>query len=330
MKSQIKKIIAISSKNKFLTFFILVFIFYFILVPTLNNAQTEVHPELLKLTNCKDPSWLNSQFSSKNSSTDCPSLVDVYFSLSGIDLVTERRIDAKIQLFPSGDYGGAVANGGWTAKSIELTYEGSGETNWQLLSNTLVGSRAVEIGLSNQEALYRYPFDTYSTTWSSRLEDDVEGNPIPIVMSASQRNIEGYVVEIFPNSSSDPIKSQRDAFLNGKYEINIVIKRSPASIFLTVMLGFIMLAGAIASLLMTSYILVRKRPPSLASLGWLATFLFALIEIRQNLPGLPPLGIGFDSFITFPVIIIMMLAMLITGLNWIGRDDWDIKNVDRK
>jgi hypothetical protein len=327
MKLKLSKITKSINRNKFFLALISILVGYFILIPILKSSQMNIDQELTLLTDCADTQWGTSDQINIDESTSCPSLIDVYFAIANIDPVVERNISAKIQLFPSGAYGGAVANGGWTAKSIELTYEGTDETNWQLLSNTLIGSRAVEINLSDQAALYKYPFDKYATSWTSRLEDDVMGEPIPIVMSASQRKIDGFDVEIVASRNSETPKLPRAAFIDGIYKIEIAIKRSTTSIFLTLLLGSIMIAGALASLVMTSFILTKKRPPSLASLGWLATFLFALIEIRQNIPGGPPLGIGFDSYVTFPVVIIMMLSMLFTGVNWIIRDDWDLKNV---
>jgi hypothetical protein len=87
-----------------------------------------------------------------------------------------------------------------------------------------------------------------------------------------------------------------------------------------------MLVGAIASLLMTISIVRRNRPPSINSLTWLAAFLFAIFQVRAQLPGNPPSGVKFDMLVFFPVILILICLIMVNVSLWNKREDWDMEN----
>jgi hypothetical protein len=83
-----------------------------------------------------------------------------------------------------------------------------------------------------------------------------------------------------------------------------------------------------SSVLLTHAILRRRRPPSLNSLVWLAAFLFALFQVRSQLPGSPPSGVRFDMLIFFPTVLLLTTLILINVNLWINREDWDMENTN--
>jgi len=87
-----------------------------------------------------------------------------------------------------------------------------------------------------------------------------------------------------------------------------------------------MIMGAVVSILITWAILRGRRPPSINAMVWLAAFLFALFQVRHQLPGDPVSGIGFDRVVFFPVVLILVLLIVVNLVSWSTRDDWDMEN----
>ena len=87
-----------------------------------------------------------------------------------------------------------------------------------------------------------------------------------------------------------------------------------------------MLVGAVASLLMTFSIVRGNRPPSINSLTWLAAFLFAIFQVRSQMPGNPPSGVKFDMLIFFTVILLLICLIMVNVSQWNKREDWDMEN----
>jgi asparagine N-glycosylation enzyme membrane subunit Stt3 len=59
---------------------------------------------------------------------------------------------------------------------------------------------------------------------------------------------------------------------------------------------------------------------------WLATILFAILQVRTNFTGNPPIGILLDYVIVFPVLSAMLLLGILNTFYWIRRWDWDLEN----
>jgi hypothetical protein len=316
------------TKNRFLLILLPILIFYFISFLSINSSNTTVSNELLKLTDCNNSDWKIISNLNIESNSGCPSAVDLFFAVNKIDLIESKTVDANIRLYPSGEFGGSVSNGGWTSKSLELTYEGQNLTSWQMLSNTLIGARSLSIPLKDLNNLKNYPFDSYSINWSARLENDVSGDPVPTFKSASIRGVPGYSISIKDLTDKNDVVAPRIINFAGITNLLIEFSRSGTHIFLALLLALIMIIGALSAVLMSLSIFKQHRPPSLSALGWLATFLFALVEMRANLPGEPPLGINFDLIVTFPLILIVMILIVLNAVLWMRREDWDMENHD--
>ena len=95
------------------------------------------------------------------------------------------------------------------------------------------------------------------------------------------------------------------------------------SVMVLLMLMLIALASAVA---ITRSIYRQKRPPSMNLLVWLATILFAILQVRDNFPGSPPLGILIDYLVFFPVIGSLLVVGITNTHMWTNRPDWDLEN----
>jgi hypothetical protein len=114
--------------------------------------------------------------------------------------------------------------------------------------------------------------------------------------------------------------------LDGTSKISYEVARSQTQKLMAFLLILITVTGVISSALVTIAVHRRIRPPSLAVLAWLATFLFALMQIRAEYPGNPPLGIFLDSIVTFPAIALLLFMIVMNAFAWLSRNDWDMEN----
>ena len=55
-------------------------------------------------------------------------------------------------------------------------------------------------------------------------------------------------------------------------------------------------------------------------------FLFAIFQVRSQMPGNPPSGVKFDMLIFFPVILLLICLIMVNVSQWNKREDWDMEN----
>jgi len=255
--------------------------------------------------------------------------VDLSFSVEGPATPENTGLLARSQVFPLGSYGGTVGSGGWASRTMILSADSVGEDEWLIPSQTLIGGHNLLLPLNAVSPINAYPFDSYQTSWTGFVKDAVSGERIPVVQTAETGSTPGFDVSIQRAGRDGDV--QGPAWINpkGRFAFEVTVARNPSVRFQVGLLSLTMLAGGGAALLMTALILSRRRPPSLNALGWLATFLFALLEVRSNFPGDPPLGTRLDSVVTFPLIFLVVLLIVLIATSWLRRDDWDMENLPR-
>jgi hypothetical protein len=204
-------------------------------------------------------------------------------------------------------------------------YESANETVFNIKSNQITGAHSVAIPLQGVSNGNKYPFDAYQGTWAVIVEDDATGEARPISLSISSNSINGYNLAYQP-ASENAVVGPRSVDLDGTSKIAYEITRSQTQKLMAFLLIIITVTGVVSSALVTIAVYRRIRPPSLAVLAWLATFLFALMQIRGEYPGNPPLGILLDSIVTFPAIALLLFMIVVNAFAWLSRSDWDMEN----
>jgi len=292
-------------------------------------SSTEVGPGVETIVSCQEQAWESATEVATEAGSNCPNLVEVSLAVESIEPTIERVVRGRVQVYPSGSYGGTVVNGGWASKSLLVSGDAVGSRERLIRSNSLIGGQAQAFALDAVEGIGGYPFDRYSTSWTGIVEDAVSGDRVPVVQSATSGSVPGFDVTIqkqaLPDDRATPIAFNP----MGRFSYVIGAEREPGVRLQVGLLMLTILVGALAALIMTMLILLRRRPPSLAALGWLATFLFALLEVRRNLPGDPPVGIRLDAYVTFPMTFLLVLLIAVNAWAWLGRDDWDMENQPR-
>lgn len=240
---------------------------------------------------------------------------------------TEGALDFLATPRAQGVFGQDLPNGAFFTYPVTFNLDvASGESTVSVPGSSVRGAIPATVYLQGSESTY--PFDTYQARlFTSASSSAQEG--VSFVLSDAAQEVAGFsisseLVSIL-NDASD-VDSLRSDQQSGFGMLEWRIERSNATKLLAILLGLIMISGAVVSLAITAVIVLRRRPPSIAVMVWLAVFLFALFQIRGQLPGGPPAGIGFDRFVFFPVVLILVLLIVVNLVAWSTRDDWDLEN----
>ena len=94
-------------------------------------------------------------------------------------------------------------------------------------------------------------------------------------------------------------KLQKNVFLDGESTLSWNAQRSSSVKLATLILVAIIYLGIYSAIKLTSAITEKRRPPTLGALGWLATTLFALIEIGDQTAPIQDNIVGFRWPVTF-------------------------------
>lgn len=231
----------------------------------------------------------------------------------------------------SGEFGQSTSNGSFFQLPVVYSFDVfSGQTLLNPGSGNLTGGQPLGIRIEGDPN--NYPFDNYQGKFfvSSRL-DQSNSDVFPLDVRDVSTALTGFSANVrylsFNTESANPVEIEDD-ISQGVALIEWNLARGFSSIFATFLLGGLMLVGAMSSVLLTSAILRRRRPPSLNSLVWLAAFLFALFQVRSQLPGNPPSGVRFDMLVFFPTILLLTTLILINVNLWVKREDWEMENTN--
>jgi Domain of unknown function (DUF4436) len=281
-----------------------------------------------QMIDCGTQDWSTVAGVSIDPTSACPNAVELNLEVTNAPTVDEQFVRAGSQLFPTGAYGGTVVNGGWASRSISIEGDSQDSSEWLILANSFIGGRPIQLPTKSVDGIENYPLDTYTTNWTGIVVDAVTAERIPVVLTAQTSPVSGFDIQVtrveMEGDAASPIQHNP----HGRFSYALGAQRDPAVRFQVALLVFTVVVGGLAALFMTILIVCRRRPPSLGALGWLATFLFALLEVRRNFPGDPPVGVRLDALVTFPVIALIMMQIVVVAVSWRRRVDWDMENHD--
>lgn len=258
----------------------------------------------------------------------CPNTVTAFVAFEEIDIVN-RTARLWLRLYPQGDHGIALFNGGYFTNSLDVGFSAIGNGNWDVPSNEWVGGKSIELPLTSVTSESGYPFDSFSGRFNILVNQSVTGDSVPVSIAFSTKQVSGFniVPELLVPETTVGNKNVA-IYESGIGGFSFTIERSSAQQMQFGILVTIMMIGALSSLITTLAVVRRKRPPSLAILAWLATYLFALIQVRGEFPGAPSLAISVDRYLTFPSIAVIMALIVVNVVSWLRRKDWDSENQD--
>ncbi|MEZ0356036.1 DUF4436 family protein [Mycobacterium sp. SA01] len=229
---------------------------------------------------------------------DNPDRVNVTVWITKVDSTTQQLSVTIVDVAPSGTLADPDGN---FAQDVTLTTAAIG--NWK--ADIKAGNPApdIEQRVSVDGAVTDYPFDRYT----GRLEVHVyntDGTNVPVALT---------VVNTDPffglNTSAGTAQS-------GGVLVNLGLHRSMPTIIFAVFIMMLMLGLAIGAVVAAFYVLNWRRGLVFPACSMMAAILFALIPLRNAVPGNPPIGsiIDFGSFfIAEAVISISLISSIVVG-----------------
>ena len=181
-----------------------------------------------------------------------------------------------------------------------------------------------------------YPFDTYQgnlqllaiTQKSPTDPSNISG--VPVVVTADPGKVGGWNISMQRQGFIDGMIENRPSSNKGLADVSFQATRSSSSVFVILALLAICLVAGIGGFMVLFAIMQRRRPPTINALAWFATSLFAMLQIRANLPDGPPIGSLIDFIVIFPMIVITLVAIVLATSHWIRREDWELRRAVSK
>jgi Domain of unknown function (DUF4436) len=155
-----------------------------------------------------------------------------------------------------------------------------------------------------------WPFDSYAT---DTLSADV------LVGSGDDRKYKPARVEVAGKLEGWDVSVQRVG--EGGDSVIINLQRSKAPLIFDLGICLVLFALAAMALAVVIPMLLGKRKFVPPFGGWFAALLFAVIPIRNFLPGAPPPGAWIDQALVIWVLIALVGAMVIYMITWYRRTD---------
>ncbi len=217
--------------------------------------------------------------------------------------VTLQRMDASARqlalIVLVTPHGTLTDDGDDSSPSRDLVIETSSLTNTTLHfpARERISAQNISVGLDTG-IVSDYPFDRYTTTVG--FYASINSEPIPI--SLTFRNADPFFLTKAIGANVD----------SGSAAIGLRIERSRGTFIFA---WFLMAAMWILALsvLGAAWIIVRQRRGLIwPAMGWMAATLFALVAVRNAVPGLPPIGslLDYASFLWAEAIVAISLGLV--------------------
>ncbi|QYL19669.1 DUF4436 domain-containing protein [Mycolicibacterium pallens] len=227
-----------------------------------------------------------------------PDRVNVTVWITKVDPTTQQLSVTIVDVAPNGAL--ADPDGNFT-QDVTLTTAAIG--NWKADIKAGDSAPDIEQKVSVDGAVTDYPFDRYT----GRLEVHVfnaQGNNLPLALTVVN-------TDPFFGLTTTAATSQ-----NGGLAVKLGLHRSAPTIVFAVFIMLLMLGLATGAVVAAFYILHWRRGLIFPGCSMMAAILFALIPLRNAVPGNPPIGsiIDFGSFfIAEAVISISLISSIVLG-----------------
>lgn len=288
------------------------------------GGSTEVSDSLIKRLTCTNNQWVNSVFYS-NDVNGCPDLIAYVVSPAYVSEPTAELVLRMIPM-PVGKYGLNLTNSGLVMSPYSVDIDSTNSIRIRNLNNGITKGVTLKAKMSTTNTLFFYPLDRYSGEINFRSVDEISKSGIPGLFSIRPESLSGWKLKF-----SEPLAGSPET--NGKAVYGSVatlewkLARANIVYFSVLLLLALLVIALVSAIVITRSIARGIRPPSMNLLLWLATVLFATLQVRGNFPGNPAIGILVDYVVVFPVLSALLVLGILNTYFWTKRWDWDLENV---
>lgn len=200
--------------------------------------------------------------------------------------------DISVRLYPANELGDLIYPAGKAPSQVGTTIVAAGDPN-------------------------NWPFDSYTTPIIQAdvlvgSGDDRQYLPARVEVTGS---LEGWDMRSERSGSSTQSESDRGD------DASITLRRSKGPLVFDLGICLVLLSLPTLALFVVIQIMRDRKKLSLSFLGWFSALLFAVVPIRNILPGSPPFGAWVDQALVVWVLVALVVAMTLFIITWYRRPD---------
>ena len=217
-------------------------------------------------------------------------------------LPAERQVRASILLFPSDEFLDAE---GRLEESITVVVSPTvANTEIAFTAGRVPAPKEVVLPVSG--LVQAYPFDRYDFRMSIQAHVMRNGEEIPIpVDTGSFFRLAGWSLDSKDDISGAVFRASASGTLTRDF--------STIGIALLLLALMVIIAGLVVRVVRS--VAANRMELNLFVASWITALLFALLPLRNSLPGSPPLGSWIDILMYFWVVAVVMVSLaFVTGL----------------
>jgi hypothetical protein len=161
----------------------------------------------------------------------------------------------------------------------------------------------VEQDFSLEGVVTDFPFDRYTAYMAFRMTD-ADGGEVPLSMT------------VLSTDAFFVVAPEYDAEQDDWLTIDLDVKRSPPTMIFGVFIMLLMLGLSFAAALAAYYVIRYRHGFDFNAYALMAALLFAMVPLRNAIPGNPPIGSVIDFmafFIAEAIISISLIASVVAG-----------------
>ncbi len=288
------------------------------------GGSTTAPESLIRGISCEKNIWSSSIYFTGDPS-GCPDVIENLFKPAYVNEKTSELVLRFITL-PAGKFGTAMRNSGWVMTSYLVDVDTTDSIRLVNKNGSTSQGATLRVKMNEENSYFFYPFDGYSGEIKTKAVEEISKYDIPTSLIVSNATLSGWKLN-FTEAGIIRAEFGRKALYVGE-PATLFWELSRANIvFIAVgILLLLMLIALFSAFAITRTISNKKRPPSMNLLLWLATILFAILQVRSNFPGNPPVGIFLDFAIVFPVLGFLLIIGIFNTFYWLSRSDWDFEN----
>ena len=242
----------------------------------------------------------------------------VYFNPRSVK-PAEDLVAVSVMLSPPSSL---VTNAGALAQDVEVELPQNGK-----VLKFAKGDRVLtkDIELTVERSTYeKYPIDSYQTpivvTASTTVGKTVTPLPTEAVVWGK---FPGW--HVLSTSSQSPLpKVDADNFViaaelqdPNTSAVALTVRRAGSTLGIVVLLLASMIVLAVVGLAVARSVATKRRRVEATMASWFAAMLFAIVPLRTNMPGSPPIGVWIDFLFFLWVAILLMVALAIFVTSWL-------------
>ena len=200
--------------------------------------------------------------------------------------------DISVRLYPANELGDLIYPAGKAPSQVGTTIVAAGDPN-------------------------NWPFDSYTTPIIQAdvlvgSGDDRQYLPARVEVTGS---LEGWDARSERSGGSTQSESDRGD------DASITLRRGKGPLVFDLGICLVLLSLPTLALFVVIQIMRDRKKLSLSFLGWFSALLFAVVPIRNILPGSPPFGAWVDQALVVWVLVALVGAMTLFIITWYRRPD---------